>query len=322
MNRMVLGLSLLFTGLSSSFALECGQVLNETTVMTEDLDCSNYQGYSALKLTGEMTLRGNGFKVISPNTSVGVYAEYGGKVKVVDLEVQGNAQSVGIVGYRVEKLVVKRSKVSDVRIGVDFYAEEDFNCDRLKVVESDLSSNQYGIKVFSPNCEYAPNIKDTDLSFSKEYALNIKARKVRITGLKSNIFDGSKRGLLLSGSEIVAIKDLELADSAIEGTQAFIYDSGKVNIRRSQFGNNLSEGIHIYDAAQVRITNVEVANSDVGIKVATEKVATDFKGRSISSAGNTTAGVILTSYGDIKFSEINFKERRNDIQDTVNIANQ
>lgn len=321
MKKVILGLGILVSSYSS-YALECGQILSETTAMSEDLDCSNYEGYSALRLTGEMVLRGNGFKVISPNTQVGIYAEYGGKVKVRDLEVQGNSESVGVVGYRVDKLVVKNVKVSDVRIGVDYYAEADFNCDRLKVVDSELTSNQYAIKVFSPNCDYTPNIKNTDLSFSKNYALNIIAKRVRVSGFKSNVFDGSTNGVFLSGSEIVAIVDLDLADAQIDGTQAFIYNSGRVNIRRSSFGNNYSEGLHIYDAADVRITDVDVRNSGVGIKVATEKVATNFVGRRISSTGNSTAGVILTSFEDVKFSNITFKERQNNIEDVVNIANQ
>ena len=63
-------------------------------------------------------------------------------------------------------------------------------------------------------------------------------------------------------------------------------------------------------------------NSYVGLKVANERVASSFKGRRISSQGNESAGVLITSFSDIKFSQIDFEESRNDIQDLAAILNQ
>jgi nitrous oxidase accessory protein NosD len=314
--------SILFLSLSlPTMALQCGDSLNTDTVMTEDLDCSSYSGYAALTLRGEMVLRGNGFRIISPNTQIGVYSEFGSKVKVKNLEVQTNSSAVGVVGYNVEKLVVRNVTVSGARIGVDFYAEDGFDCERLKVVDSTLTFNDYGIKVYSPNCEYSPNIKNTDLSNSKAYALNLKAKKVNLSGLKDNNFDNSENGIMLSASEIARVRDLDLSESGIPGTQVFVYDTAKVKVKDSKFGNSY-EGVHIYDAQEVIIRNIEVVNSYVGLKVATERVSTQFSGRKISSEGNESAGVLLTSFSENKFSLIDLEESKNSILDGAAILNQ
>lgn len=177
------------------------------------------------------------------------------------------------------------------------------------------------MKVYAPNCEYSPNIKNTDLSNSKNYALNLKARIVNVSGLKENIFDNSENGVMVSASQIARIRELDLSDSGIPGTQVFVYDTEQVNVRNSKFGNSY-EGVHIYDAKTVIVRDVEVVNSYVGLKVATEKVSTNFSGRKISSSGNESAGVLLTSFSSNKFSSIDLFESKNDVQDVAAILNQ
>jgi len=306
---LAMALTLLSTG---TYALECGDSLSADTVMEQDLDCSNYEGFAALSLSGDMILNGNGHKIISPNTYAGLYTETG-KVKVKNLEIAGKADGVGIMSYNTRKLVVKNVTATDMFIGVDYNVSEDFDCDRVKIKGSNLSSNEYGVRISSPLCSFAPNILDSDFSFSKSYALNITANKIRINGLKSNTFDNSSNGLLLSGSEKVVVKNLDLSESGIDGTQVFSYSSGLVRIKDSKFGNNSYEGIHIYDAQKVVIRRVEAHNSGVGIKVVNENVATEFLGRKIASSGNETAGLLIDSSTSVKFSSITFDESVNNV---------
>lgn len=300
---------------TQAFALQCGETISSRVVMKEDLDCSSFSGYAALRLDQSAVLIGNGHKIISPNTTVGVYAE-GNIVRIRDLKIIGGVNAIGVQGYNVERLVLDRVVASDMYIGVDYYTEVGFDCDRLRVVDSDLSRNSYGAKVVSPNCEYSPRFLRTDFSDSKEFALNLSAQKIRVREIHSNIFDRSTRGLLLKGKELIFLEGLDLASTQIDGTQVYAYGSEKFVARNMIVGSNSSEGLHLYDIADVNISNLQATNADVGIKVANDQVATDLKIVRTTTSGSSSIGLLVTSYGQTKFSNININ-RNNDFDYAV-----
>ena len=105
-------------------------------------------------------------------------------------------------------------------------------------------------------------------------------------------------------------------------TVVFALESKLVKILDSSFGNNEREGVHLYDIENVIIRRVTADNSGVGIKIANDRVETSFKGRFITTSGNYTAGLLLTSSNDKKFSLISLPEHKNNISDYLSIQNQ
>jgi hypothetical protein len=288
--------------------------------MTSDLDCSAYSGFSALNVKGNGILKGQGHKVISPNTSVGIYAE-GQAIKIMDVEIQGSASAIGISGYNVVRLVVDNVKASGMNIGVYYYTEVDYDCDRLKVMDSDLSGNNFGAKVSSPQCEYFPRFLRTDLSNSYVYALNLSAKKIKIKEIQDNIYDGSANGLMLKATESITVSGLDLASAQIDGTQIFAYQSPQIKMNDVKVGNNQSEGIHLYDIADIELNKVEAVGSGVGIKVATDQVASKLVVANSKTSSNSAAGLLVTSYGPLKLQSINISNK-NSFLDGVSIQNQ
>ncbi|WP_372655705.1 hypothetical protein, partial [Halobacteriovorax sp.] len=203
MKRLIL-LSAIFFGSYSVNALECGDSIEVDTVMTSDLDCSNYNGFAALEIKGDAVLNAKGHTISTPNTSVGIYAE-GGLIKIRNLTIEGAPSAIGVMGYNVRKLVVNKTTAVDMFIGVDYYTADDYDCDRLRVSNSNLSSNEYGVRVNSPKCEYTPRFVNTDFSYSKSYALNVSAKIIRVNGVLGNDFSSSANGLLLHSQEKTAI---------------------------------------------------------------------------------------------------------------------
>ena len=94
-----------------------------------------------------------------------------------------------------------------------------------------------------------------------------------------------------------------------------------MKIKDSSFGNNSGEGIHLYDIENVIMRRVSVINSGIGIKVANDRVETNFLGRKIATDENDI-GVILTSSNDLKFSLIDLPEELNTIEDLLILDNQ
>ncbi len=320
-NLLLLSALLLGTYSASANALECGDSIEVDTVMEADLDCSSYSGFAALEIKGDAVLNAKGHSINTPNTSVGIYAE-GGLIKIKNLDLSGAPGAIGIMGYNVRKLVVNKTTARDMFIGVDYYTSDDYDCDRVRVSNSDLSDNDYAVRVNSPNCDYTPRFVNSNFSNSKEYALYLTAKKIRINGLLDNDFTGSSNGLLLQSFEKTVIVNLDLSNSDIQGTQVFAYESPLVKIKDSQFGNNAGEGVHLYDINKVIMRRVSSINSGVGIKIANDRVGTEFKGRKITTNGNDIAGLILSSSNDIKFSSIDLPEESNSILDFLLIDNQ
>lgn len=316
MRALLLGLSILST---SAFAVNCGDTIYDQQVeLTQDLDCSSQSGFAAIELKGTSTLKGNGYKIISPNTSTVVYAE-GGTIRIKNVVLEGSSSARGIQAYNVYKLVANKVTASNMSIGVDYYAEPNFACKRVKIKNSTIQGNTFGAKIFSPNCEKAPRIKNSDFSNSTSYALNIEANKVRVRGEHNNVYTGSANGILLSGSEKVRVKNLNLADSNITGNQLYVFNSGSVKIRKSTFGNSNETAVSLYENAETIVSKSSFSNSDVGLRVTNDSVASNLLIKKSTSESNSI-GVSVESFGATKFSAITIEENNN--LDYVSVQNQ
>ncbi len=301
----------------SAFALNCGDTITTEVKMTEDLDCSAHSGYSALSLRGEAILQGNGHRIITPNTTVGIYAE-GDTIRIRNVKIEGSETAKAVEGYNVKKLILNKVIATDMYMGVDFYSEDDQSCDRLRVSNSDLSHNTYGARVNAPSCDYSPRFINSDFSYSKQVALSLSAKKIRILEKHNSIFDGSANGFNLKATEKVVIKDMDLSNAQIDGTQVFIYDTKLVRIVDSTLGN-AAEGIHVYDAEEVIIKRSTILSAGVGIKIANDRKATKLLMRHTETEANNI-GALVTSYGSTKFSEINIDD--SNLFDYISVQNQ
>ena len=302
---------------ASAFAVNCGDTITTKVELTEDLDCSSHTGYSALTLRGDGVLNGKGFKIITPNTNVGIYAE-GNLIKVKNVVIEGNAQARAVQGYNVKKLVLNKVTANFMNMGVDYYSESNADCDRLRVSNSDLSSNNIGAKVFAPNCTYNSRFINSDFSNSSSTALVVSAKIVRVKGKHNSIFDGSANGLSLKGTEKVIIRDMDFSDSQITGTQIFVQSSKLVKVVDTVLGNS-DEGLHVYDSEEVIVNRSEVINANIGIKVANDRVPTSLDVKNSETGGNNI-GLLVTSFGSTIFSNIAIDE--NNTLDFYSIQNQ
>jgi len=302
---------------ASAFAVNCGDTITTKVKLTEDLNCSTHNGYSALTLRGNGILNGKGFKIITPNTNVGIYAE-GNLIKVKNVVIEGNAQAIGVQGYNVKKLILNKVTANFMSMGVEYYSESNADCDRLRVSNSDLSSNNIGAKVFAPNCSYNSRFINSDFSNSGSTALVVSAKIVRILGKHNSVFDGSTNGFSLKGTEKVVVKDMDLSDSQISGTQIFVQSSKKVRVVDTILGNS-DEGLHVYDSEEVIVNRSEVINANIGIKVANDRVPTSLDLKNSETGGNNI-GLLVTSFGTTTFSNIAIDN--NNVLDFYSIQNQ
>jgi hypothetical protein len=300
---------------SQVFAVECGDTLTENTKLTQDLDCSNYSGFAALTLRGNTILQGNNHRIISPNTTVGIYAE-GGDIRVRRTTIETNADAIGIMAYNVQKMIVNKSNISNSYIGVDYYTDDTFACDRLRISNSTLTNNQYAAKVIAPNCDYVPRFVNNDFSNSRQYALNISSQKIRLLEKQQNIFTGSENGLLLQASDKIKLVGLNLQNDGIIGTSIFIYSTDKVRAKNLVLGN-AQEGLHIYDAKDVVIKNTQVDNADVGLKVVNESVDTTVTIKK-SDVTNSNIALIIEGFGSGQFTSVT---KQNNILDGYVVEN-
>ena len=159
---------------------------------------------------------------------------------------------------------------------------------------------------------------NSDFSNSGNSALSISTKKIRLLGKHNNDFSNSTHGFSLKATETIVIRDLDLSDSQVGGTQIYIYDTKSVRILDSVLGNS-QEGIHIYDASNVDIRRTEVGNTDIGIKVANEKRATDLLIKKTTTSGNSI-GVLVTSFDSVTFNSIDIDKQNN--FDFISIQNQ
>lgn len=291
-------------GALSTFAVECGDTITDKVRLTEDLDCSSYQGFAALILRDNAILQGNNFRIISPNTSAGIYAE-GGNIKVRSTQIIVDESSIGVMAYNVSKMIVNKSNISNARIGVDYSTEDEFACDRLRISNSTLTNNEFAAKVNAPNCDYTPRFVNNDFSNSKNYALNIISKKIRIAEKQNNSFFQSQNGLLLSASEKITLAGLDLSDDQIAGTSIFVYSSNIVRLKNLVLANS-TESIHIYDAADIKLRNVSADASDIALRVTNESQDTNLK--IVGSNLVSDIALIANSFGSATFNEVSTKK--------------
>ncbi|MAZ47441.1 MAG: hypothetical protein CME65_02695 [Halobacteriovoraceae bacterium] len=287
----------------STFAINCGDTITSKTVLEEDLDCSSYQGFAALTLRGDAILQGRDHKIISPNTSVGIYAE-GNDIRVRRTIIEVSESAIGVMAYNVSKMVVNNSDISNARIGVDYYTEDEFACDRLRISNSTLVNNTNAAKVNAPNCEYTPRFVNNDFSSSKGFALDLVSKKIRIVEKQGNNFYGSANGLLLSASERVTVAGIDLSDDQIAGTSVYVYSSNEVRLRNLTLGNT-EEAIHIYDSSNIKIRKASISNTDIGIRVTNDQSDTDLLIARSDVSGDIA--LLVSGYGSAVFNQVELK---------------
>lgn len=317
MKKMFVGLCLLAS--TVAFGVECGDnIVDQEVHLSENLDCSSYEGFSALTLRGSSKLFGHGYKVIAPNASSVIYAE-GDEIKIVGLELQGHSDGRGIQAYNVKKLVTAYNKSENMATGLDYYTEPDFACSGVVSYRNHLKNNNFAIRVSSPNCSWAPRIYRTDMSNSKVVAANIKANNIVVSGKHYNKYSGSESALNLRASNIALVKHINLKDSGIVGGQVFIHQTKTAIIYNAAFGNVSHTAVDMYEVEKVRVYGAHFANSDIGLRIANSSTSTDFKARYARSAGNASFGVLLTTQGDAEFTNIDIDHESNNFSDYVSL---
>ena len=286
----------------SSVALNCGDTLISNYTMTQDLDCTGYTG-TALRVVGNnIRLRGNGYRIIAPQSPVVLYVE-GSNNRILDLTVEGGTSSIGIQAYNSPSLRLKGNTASNMRIGVDLTSDQLSFCGRQHILGNTIkNSSLIGLKLTRRECTekgQGNRIKNNDFSDSQGWAINANAGRFWLNGNQNNAFDGSQNAVLISDSVRVRLRNLDFSTSSIQSDAVFVSNVDDLRVTNSNFSgtHNAGIGLHLYDVAKAVIKNVTINNRDVGLKLAIEnRNLADIKLVNNTIKFNQSLGVLLTSF--------------------------
>jgi hypothetical protein len=339
--RLIASLILLFVGVSlvghmtqasakrwgPSLTLGCGAILTQSAVLTQDLNCPDSTGF-ALQVIGDgITLDGNGYKIVAPLASAGVYV-HGASDTVQNITVNG-AAIYGLYVFDSPGVSVLNNDFSGNQIGIELYAQ---NTVMTGVVVQDnvaRVNTVFGVRTAQDGAGSIvnPQIMGNDFSLSGSFAMAIGATSFELAGTANNTLSDSLNGINLSVGDFY-VHDLSLSSQAILQSQIFVADATSAKIQNVDVSvqtvappsNSIAApagshvGINLYQVGSFSLSTVNTTGNDVGVLVATEQgVSSNGAIASCQFAQNTTAGIALVSYdgtpwGDIQFMGNGFDE--------------
>jgi len=116
----------------------CGATLTESLVFEADVDCTRFEGVALTVAADDVTIEGNGYRLLAPDSSHAIQAVDVDRVTVRDLEVQGWCTGVGIaldggVGHVVDNVIA-----SGRSVGVEARNTSDLT---IRALQADAASD-------------------------------------------------------------------------------------------------------------------------------------------------------------------------------------
>ena len=309
----------------------CGDVITESVVIGNDLNCPNTTDY-ALKISGDnITVNGGGHKIVAPK-AIAAISVMGNNNKITKFISTGNTNGYGIYAYNTSNILISENDFSKNKTGILIYTDRALVDGAVIDSNKITSSIEFGVRtMMSDSGEIEnPKITNNDLRNTGGVALHIGATQYTVTGADNNNIWGSKSGYYLSRGSFY-IHDADFSKVLIYKAIFFIDTPKYVEIKNVSVGsiaqNICTEervGIDIYRAIRVLVINMTSHSGDVGLLFETDNgIETDGEILDSTFTGHIRSGIYfvshdetkygVTKYGTITIDRTGFCEPRKDV---------
>ena len=297
--------------------LQCGEQITANTTLTQDLLCPTTTGFALQVIGNNITLNGNGHKIVAPLAAAGVYVQ-GQSDTVKNIKVNG-AQTYGIFAYDAPGISILNNDVSGNSIGIEIYAESTHITNALVQGNIAHGNSVFGLRTSQDGVGTvdSPSIRLNDFSQSGSYAIVVDASNYEMDGSALNILYNSANGLYLSGGTFY-IHDLTMSLQMIQNTEIFGETAASVTIKNCDLSTFLKalatethNGVDLYRVTEFQISGLIAANQDIGVRLETEQEispAGSISGCSFSN--NQYAGISIISYDGTHFGKVSTSGNR------------
>ena len=304
----------------------CGDVITESVVIGNDLNCPNTTDY-ALKISGDnITVNGGGHKIVAPKATAAI-SVMGNNNKITKFTATGNTNGYGIYAYNTSKIIISENDFSKNKTGVFIYADRAL-VDGVVIDNNKITSSiEFGVRTMMGDSGQIenPKITNNDLRNTGSVAMHITATEYLVTGADNNNIWGSKSGYYLKSGSFY-IHDADFSNLLIYKAIFFIDTPKYVEIKNVKVGsiaqNICTEervGIDIYRAIRVLVINMTSHTGDVGLLFETESgYETDGEILDSTFTSHIRSGIFFvshdtTKYGTITIDRTGFCEPRKDV---------
>jgi hypothetical protein len=300
--------------------ITCGDTITQSITVANDINCST-TGF-ALRVVGDnITVNGNGHKIIAPLASAGLYVQ-GLNDIVSSFDIQGISGGYGIMGYNSSSLKVISNNLSNNMIGLMIYTDRGETASPVVMMNKAQSNSFAAVRTYSddPGTITHPIIRKNDFRLSGQYALYIKAENFEISGDDANNLSGSTNGYYLKSGDF-RVTDLSMAKQLIT-KRIFFVDSARTILFKNVDVSTLSPltlsqermGIDLYKVASFELINVIAKNNDVGLKLETEGGVNPSGTLTNCTFGNQSlSGIYIVSYDETAYGIIRILSGANNL---------
>lgn len=292
--------------------IQCGDIIEGDFSLEADLDCSHYPGFALGFKSDNVNIRGNGYKIIAPNGAAAILL-MGDKQTFENFDIEANPNGIAILAYDTDEVEILNNTITNANIGINIMSYN-VEIDKIKVednVATDMGEFGLYVNAFQHQETYAKRatVERNDFSRSGDYAIHLSIQEYSINGDFTNTIDGSQDGIYLAEGDF-DIKNESFPD-LVRDTTLFIYRADSVvidNVVIDGHGGNGDQseaGIHTYLCDEIEITNVDISNKDIGIKVATRYgVEGDVLIEDSTVINNIETGIMLQSYDGTALNDV------------------
>jgi hypothetical protein len=299
-----------------SRALQCGEILENSVSMIEDLDCRDHAGPALIiRGTNKVRLNGNGFRIFGPSSDVGVLVASDAAI-IERLELQGWSQGIGIFVVDSESVVLRNNILVGQRQGIHVYAGQR-NVNRLRL-EGNVITDNGSVGLFVTDSGLfevvRPVLRNNYFARANDAAIAVRAARLYINDCQGNVFRDTSTGIDFRGGRLT-LENVDLSASGLLRQQVYVADATKVRVINSRFQAdspllNTGErtGLNLYRVQHVVVRGSAFVGQDTGVKIATDNsVKTKVRAVDNQFLDNEGYALFLQSYDSTAFGRVRIK---------------
>jgi hypothetical protein len=294
--------------------LECGDTVTSSVTLAADLLCPTVTGFALNVVGNNITVDGNGHRIIAPLASAGLFVE-GSNNTIREMRINGILNGAGIMAYEAPNVHILYNDVSNNSQGIVVYADSN-PLNGAKITNNVARNNLlFGIRTGydAPGAVVSPLIRGNDLSGSGSYGVLVKATQFELDGGHSNSFRGSMGGIYLAGGDAY-LHDFSFGDDQIQKIGVFADSLDNLTVSNVDVSSNVHAtaaqeriGMDLYRVTHFTINGLDGSDNDVGLKFETD-TGVNCAGTVIGSTflRNVVSGVLMVSYDGTSYGLVKF----------------
>jgi hypothetical protein len=294
----------------------CGDTVSESAIIGNDLNCPDATGF-ALRIIGDnITVNGNGRKIVAPKAAAGLYIQ-GDGIKVANFTSTDNPNGYGILAYNSPNAQISDNDFSRNLIGVMVYADQGVVDDVVVAKNKITQSVLFGVRTYfdAPGVIQSPRIVGNDLRSTGDYAIYVMASQFEVEGRDNNNLNGSNNGYYLKAGNFY-IHDADYSKQLInkrhffaDSAQSVTIEDVDVTSRAKENGMQERTGVDLYRVANFSIKGLVSRGGDVGLILETEGgVSPSGQIKDCSFSNHKFAGIDIVSYDSTKYGKISISK--------------